>query len=384
TAPADNANRALAYLGEEDLAMVSRHSARVVSTISTTSQPTHETIVLLAAQTNSGNRYVYKLCSNTAELKPSANWMSGVSLQSALQQLSEELRHYNYQYIYKGDQTLEAFFKLQRDGSRLITDAKPHYKEGMLLVHGDAINRIQHIDISSGQAELQSLSLSENRTGFLKQYIHLRDNYLQLAADPENESLRSALRQSYEEFTGRHGMLNHPVNKKLIQEDEAFAFTILSSLERRDGDNFLRSDILSESLQPKETDFHTDDPIEALARSLNDKGNVDIGFIESATGLSDTEVIQGLEHHIYLNPVTRQWETADQYLSGKVVEKFSAVQKIAEAEPENPYIRQSLEAIQKVQPERIPFELLDFNLGERWLPGSYYDRFASEIFETDT
>src|SRR5690606_16812577 len=33
---------------------------------------------------------------------------------------------------------------------------------------------------------------------------------------------------------------------------------------------------------------------------------------------------------------------------------------------------------------KIPFELLDFNLGERWVPLSYYSRFASELFELDT
>jgi hypothetical protein len=34
-----------------------------------------------------------------------------------------------------------------------------------------------------------------------------------------------------------------------------------------------------------------------------------------------------------------------------------------------------------VQPERIPFELLDFNLGERWFPMDYYERFASALFD---
>lgn len=40
--------------------------------------------------------------------------------------------------------------------------------------------------------------------------------------------------------------------------------------------------------------------------------------------------------------------------------------------------------MEKVQPEKIPFELLDFNLGERWIPLDYYNRFASHIFELNT
>ncbi len=37
-----------------------------------------------------------------------------------------------------------------------------------------------------------------------------------------------------------------------------------------------------------------------------------------------------------------------------------------------------------MQPEKIPFELLDFNLGERWIPQDYYNRFASHLFELNT
>ncbi|HWW38147.1 helicase-related protein, partial [Pedobacter sp.] len=40
--------------------------------------------------------------------------------------------------------------------------------------------------------------------------------------------------------------------------------------------------------------------------------------------------------------------------------------------------------IQKIQPEIIPFELLDFNLGERWIPSRYYSEFATSLFEKDT
>ncbi len=54
---------------------------------------------------------------------------------------------------------------------------------------------------------------------------------------------------------------------------------------------------------------------------------------------------------------------------------------MADLHPEDAHLQQSLEAITRVQPERIPFELLDFNLGERWFPLAYYERFASDFFE---
>lgn len=56
----------------------------------------------------------------------------------------------------------------------------------------------------------------------------------------------------------------------------------------------------------------------------------------------------------------------------------------AKQDPENVQFKRSLEAIAKVQPEKIPFELLDFNLGERWIPLSYYERFANGLFGLST
>jgi N12 class adenine-specific DNA methylase len=107
-------------------------------------------------------------------------------------------------------------------------------------------------------------------------------------------------------------------------------------------------------------------------------------FIALASGLDSAQAIKRLEGHIFLNPATFGWETRDQYLSGNVVEKLDIAQRQTHAHPQDLQLQKSLEAIRKVQPEKIPFELLDFNLGERWIPLSYYDRFASTLFEKQT
>ncbi|MFJ1288405.1 hypothetical protein, partial [Acinetobacter baumannii] len=89
-------------------------------------------------------------------------------------------------------------------------------------------------------------------------------------------------------------------------------------------------------------------------------------------------------NHIYINPVNNEWETADQFLSGNVVSKLRVASEAVEKNPDNLQLLKSLIALQKVQPEIIPFELLDFNLGERWIPESYYNGFASHLFEMQT
>ena len=124
--------------------------------------------------------------------------------------------------------------------------------------------------------------------------------------------------------------------------------------------------------------------MEALAKSLNDKGFVDIDFIAAAIGSTENEAIQALGNHIYLNPANNAWETSDKFLSGNVIIKLSIAKEAAEKAPANIQLQRSLEALEKIQPEKIPFELLDFNLGERWIPQDYYNRFATHLFELNT
>ncbi|HVW96798.1 MAG TPA: helicase-related protein [Mucilaginibacter sp.] len=382
-APAQQLNRALAYLGEKDEQIISKQTARIISRLSTTQNPAHESIVLIAAQ--SGNKYLYKLYSNVAEIKPSNNWMTGAMLQNDLDNLSADLKRYGYQYLYEGDQTLEAKFGLQQNISLEFNQLKSYHQEGMLVLHQGKIGRITTIDSEHKNAHMELLTALDNRIPFYSHYIALRDSYLALTSEGvENEIRRKELRDHYDQFVQQYGLLNHPVNKRQLTEDKAFGMTLIASLERRSDGSYVRSDILGESLTKSEEHFKSDDPVEALARCLNDKGKVDIGFIEAATGLAAADVISALAHRIYLNPENREWETVDRYLSGNVALKLQMAQKEHEVYPDDIEIRKSLEAIQQVQPEKIPFELLDFNLGERWIPEDYYHRFATDLFELDT
>jgi len=200
----------------------------------------------------------------------------------------------------------------------------------------------------------------------------------------EHLSHREKLNEEYIKLTKQYGILNAPGNRQRILKDEAFGDTILASLERKDGDNYIKADIFSQSLFEKKEIFTTDNPIEALARSLNDTGKVDVEFISAATGLSNDEVVRSLGNHIYLNPSDNGWQTADQFLSGNVVVKLNIAKTKVEENPDDIQLQKSFEALEKVQPDTIPFELLDFNLGERWIPQEYYNRFASALFELNT
>ncbi|SDW13968.1 SNF2 family N-terminal domain-containing protein [Hydrobacter penzbergensis] len=387
--PAESINRAMAYVSELDSKVVQKDTARIVSMVKTTAKPEHESIVFVTAKAFASKQYVYKLYSNVEEIAFPANWQNAAGINYELRGLALKLQDYGHGYTYEGDKALQAAFGLERNQPELFTNLKPFYKAGTLVVHNGEIGSIGHPDAEFKQASFQPFFSGQRDKGFYEQYITLRDSYLELAQkevsnNVEYAGLRDTLQNSYEKFVSQYGLLNYPNNRKLIANDTAFGFTILSSLERKEGERYLPADVLTQSLHHKEEQFRTDNPIEALAQCLNENGKVEIRFIEAATGLSEAEIIAKLEGHIYLNPLQNAWETVDQYLSGNVVEKLRIAQEKASVYPDDVQIQKSLEAITKIQPEKIPFELLDFNLGERWIPTSYYNRFASELFELNT
>ncbi len=383
---ADKENKALAYLDDLDRQFVDAGTARVISIVRTTARPNHDSIILVTARAKANNRYSYKLYSNLSEISFPAKWLSGLSLGQELDALSVKLKLFGHDYRYEGDTSLEPAFKLLPDKPKAFTDLKPFYIKDTLVIFEGKAGLIG--EPNNFEAKFKPLD-PQPELPFYEDYITLRDTYLELSGY-ENEhaiqfpELRHSLNVYYDAFVAKYGELNKNINRNRIFNDPALGFKTLSSLEIREGDKFVRSDIFYGPLFQQKEMLKTDDPAEALARSLNDSGRVDLPVIGQITGLTDDEIILQLEKQILLNPKTQAWETTDNYLSGDVVQKLKIAEKLAADDPQNLQFARSLAAIRRVQPERIPFERLDFNLGERWVPIEYYERFASDLFKLDT
>jgi hypothetical protein len=388
TLPAQSGGKGANYLSETDAKLVDRKTARIIAVVKTKEQPEHESIVLLTAKAAGKPFYNYKLYSNVAEISTSQRWMNGAFLNLALKQLASELKKYDHHYLYEGDKTLQSNFNLAPDSLSTIKLAKPFYREGTLVFEGEHAGKLGEVNENLGEAHFEPVQYLLKNRDIYKGYIGIRDACLELiekeaALKEPQHKIRESLNRQYEDFVLAYGQLNNPSNRKLILED-SLGLTILSSVELRQEQQFVKADILTRSQFKKPEAFRTDDVIEALARCLNDKGKVDMPFIALATNLDSAQAIKRLEGHIFLNPATFGWETRDQYLSGNVVEKLRSAQAQTEAHPNDAQLQKSLDAISRVQPEKIPFELLDFNLGERWIPLNFYDRFASNLFEKQT
>jgi len=389
TSPATNISRASAYINRLDATVVDRKSARIANIIKTSDKPEHETFVLVTAKSLAFKQYVYKLYSNVEEIQFPANWMNASAIHNELNGLPNKLQEYNHQFHNEGDSFFHIPFNKNDGELEKLTNLSPYHKEGTLLVHYGRVGFVSFIAGENDKPVFLPSLFDKKDVGFYQQYTAVRDEYLLLADKEAKENIeysdvRIQLNESYNALVKGYGILNTTTNRQRILKDEAFGFLILASLERKDGEHYLKADILTQSLIEKKKSFHTDNPVEALARSLNDKGFVDMEFIAAATGFTEPDAIQALGNHIYVNPANERWETADQLLSGNVIIKLSSAKDALEKHPENAQFQRSLESLEKIQPEKIPYELLDFNLGERWIPKDYYNRFATSLFELNT
>lgn len=234
---------------------------------------------------------------------------------------------------------------------------------------------------------LQLPSLQKSRA---EAYITLRDTYIDLyqkeaEKQTEHKEEREKLNQLYDAFVKIYGNLNSADNIKLIKTDSAGKET--PYLERAVGGTVHKADIFSHPVSFSTVKIATDDPDEALVASLNKFGKVNLDYMTEISGMHADELTAVLHGSIYYNPLQKEYEIAESWVSGNVVEKARAVKAYIDSVPDDPKEEveaiESYEALIAAQPRRIEFEELDFNLGERWIPSGIYARFASHLFGTD-
>ncbi|WP_172539834.1 hypothetical protein [Capnocytophaga granulosa] len=124
---------------------------------------------------------------------------------------------------------------------------------------------------------------------------------------------------------------------------------------------------------------------EALLTSLSELGRVDIPYIAELSNTNEEEVKAQLQGKLFYNPIEDEYQITQKWQAGDVFTKIKAVEAYQNTHPEHPKqseIEHALEGLRQVIPTPIPFEELDFNLGERWISPQIYSDFASSLFDT--
>ena len=246
---------------------------------------------------------------------------------------------------------------------------------------------------------------TENR---VRGMIALRDCTRQLieyqAENHPDEIIRreqEKLNGLYDAYVKKYGRLYTRGNNLAFSDDSSYP--LLCSLEVLDNEgNFARkADMFTKrTIRPHEPVTQVDTASEALAVSLSEKAQVDLGFMSELSGKSEDELVQELSGVIYRNvrcgltpeeisPVQLDlaaypYVTAEEFLSGNVRKKLRMLQALQAALPaeKKDALAGYLSAMEAVQPTELTAAEIGVRIGASWVPTDVYQQFMFELFGT--
>lgn len=150
---------------------------------------------------------------------------------------------------------------------------------------------------------------------------------------------------------------------------------------------FVKADIFDHPVSFSTEELtHAGSPEEALSTSLNRYGTVNLDYMRQITDGTEEELLHALNGRIFYNPLVTGYEIRDRFIAGNVIEKAERIEAWMEDNSESermPEVKQALEALKDAKPQRIAFEDLNFNFGERWIPTGVYAAYMSRLFDTE-
>ncbi len=256
-------------------------------------------------------------------------------------------------------------------------------------------------EVRKNGATFSPLTLKPEQEKRAMLYITLSETYQQLyhfeaETHEEDADMREHLNQYYDEFVVRYGNLNEKQNVKFILMDANGRDAL--ALERGENSHFVKADIFDHPVSFAVDEVTSvDTPMEALTASLNKFGEVNLEYMSSLVDMEQDAMIDSLAGHIYYNPLVSNFEIADRFIAGNVVQKAEEVKEWVNREEERiknfpgfdgvePIIdlsKESLKALEEAIPRKITFDELDFNFGERWIPTGIYSAYMSHLYGTE-
>ena len=278
-------------------------------------------------------------------------------------------------------------------------DIQFFHHNGSMVVQDGMVGFLSEVRKSG--ATFNPLELKPEQAKRAMLYVTLSETYQQLynyEAETHEASaeLREHLNQYYDEFVEKYGNLNEKQNVKFILMDANGRDAL--ALERGENGRFVKADIFDHPVSFAVDELTSvDTPMEALSASLNKFGAVNLDYMTGLVDMSEENLIQSLEGHIYYNPLVENYEIKDRFIAGNVVQKAEDVKAWIDREEERiknfpgydgiePYIamaQDSLKALEEATPRKITFAELDFNFGERWIPTGIYSAYMSNLYGTD-
>lgn len=215
------------------------------------------------------------------------------------------------------------------------------------------------------------------------------------STDERLNALRASLNKAYDAFVAKFGYLNQQANRRAFYDDPESAR--LLGLESNFDPGVSAMVAKKQETKPREPSAQkaaiftkrvnapytevtsVETAKEALAVSLNQRGEVDIEYMAQLSGKQPKEVIDDLGGLIYPTP-RGGYQSKEQYLSGNVRQKLQEA-KVAFNQTQDPQWKRNIEDLEKVIPADIPAVDISAPVGAPWVPAEDVAQFAREITE---
>lgn len=286
-------------------------------------------------------------------------------LNIAIQNLSAEIEDYQIDIIDEEEKSIPADPSV-RNFSYTIVAEQVYYRE-------------------NSQMYLQDLPITSiNR---IKGMIAIRDcvrNLIELQIDDSSDEdikiEQANLNRLYDRFIKEYGLINSKANERVFSEDSSYY--LLCSLEILDENKqfIKKADMFTKrTIKPHKVVSKVNNSVDALILSISEKARVDIEYMKKLTGKSEELLVKELEGSIYKDPISEEYLTADEYLSGNVREKLKTAQRFAESNPE---YENNIKALEQVKIKDLSASEINVRLGATWIPTSDIQQFIFELLET--
>ena len=198
---------------------------------------------------------------------------------------------------------------------------------------------------------------------------------------------QSELGARYDMFVKRFGYINSKNNLRLFKPDGDSALLFACENVSDDEETVTKADVFTKrTIRPYTAVTSTDDCFEALQISKNERGSVDISYIEELTKKDYDTVLAELGNAVFRNPVAVNpedkysgFETAEEYLSGRVVDKLQAAERMKQSNPDLIDYDKNISALREVQPSPVRASDIAVRVGTSWIDKELYKEFFCEL-----
>ena len=191
----------------------------------------------------------------------------------------------------------------------------------------------------------------------------------------------------YDGFVKRFGYINSKNNLRLFKPDGDSALLFACENVSDDEETVTKADVFTKrTIRPYTAVTSTDDCFEALQISKNERGSVDISYIEELTKKDYDTVIKELGNAVFRNPAAVNpedkysgFETAEEYLSGRVTDKLQTAERMKQSSPNLIDYDKNISALKEVQPAPVKASEIAVRVGTSWIDKELYKEFFCQL-----